>query len=128
MGCPRQEYWSGLPFPPPVDLSHPGTQPVSPTLAVRFFTTEPPGKPPSPPPCPAFVIKGNIHRSRGLGSRCLGAGNMTANHSRGGGIAMGEQLSVFANLYIYSPTSNQVHSLSSTSVIKERKTKCFLCI
>ena len=46
MGFPRQEYWSGLPFPPPVDLSHPGIQPVSPTLAGRFFTTEPPGKPP----------------------------------------------------------------------------------
>ena len=25
MGCPRQEYWSGLPFPPPGDLSEPGS-------------------------------------------------------------------------------------------------------
>ena len=24
MGFPRQEYWSGLPFPPPWDLSDPG--------------------------------------------------------------------------------------------------------
>ena len=43
----RQEYWSGLPFPPPGDLSDPGIEPaspVSPTLAGRFFTTEPPGK------------------------------------------------------------------------------------
>ena len=48
--CPwdlyRQECWSGLPFPSPGDLSDPGTEPtfpVSPALAGRFFTTEPPG-------------------------------------------------------------------------------------
>ena len=27
MGFPRQEYWSGLPFPPPGDLPHPGIEP-----------------------------------------------------------------------------------------------------
>ena len=26
----RQEYWSGLPFPPPVGLPGPGIEPVSP--------------------------------------------------------------------------------------------------
>ena len=40
----RQEYWSGLPFPSPEDLPDPGIEPASPTLAGRFFTTEPPGK------------------------------------------------------------------------------------
>ena len=30
MGFSRQEYWSGLPFPPSGDLSHPGTEPKSP--------------------------------------------------------------------------------------------------
>ena len=46
----RQEYWSGLPFPTPGDLHYPGIEPassvstVSPALAGRFFTTEPPGK------------------------------------------------------------------------------------
>ena len=47
MGFSRQEYWTGLPFPPPGDLPHPGikpTSPVSPALAGRFFTTESPGK------------------------------------------------------------------------------------
>ena len=44
-GFPRQEYWSGLPFPPPADLPDPGSKPASPALAGRFFTTEPPGKP-----------------------------------------------------------------------------------
>ena len=32
MGFPRQEYWSGLPFPPPEDLPDPGTEPSSPAL------------------------------------------------------------------------------------------------
>ena len=48
MGFPRQEYWSGLPFPSPGDLPDPGikpTSPESPALADRFFTTEPAGKP-----------------------------------------------------------------------------------
>ena len=43
----RQEYWSGLPCPPPGDLPGPWIQPsslVSLTLAGRFFPTEPPGK------------------------------------------------------------------------------------
>ena len=44
----RQEYWSGLPFPTPGDLSNPGIKPedpVAPAEAGGFFTTEPPGKP-----------------------------------------------------------------------------------
>ena len=41
----RQEYWSGLPFPPPGDLPDPGIEPMSPALAGGFFTTEPPEKP-----------------------------------------------------------------------------------
>ena len=47
-GFSRQEYWSGLPYPSPGDLSDPGTEPespASPALAGRFFTTEPPGRP-----------------------------------------------------------------------------------
>ena len=32
MGFPRQEYWSGLPFPSPEDLPNPGIEPGSPAL------------------------------------------------------------------------------------------------
>ena len=42
MGFSRQEYWSGLPFPPPGDLPEPGIEPASlppPALAGGFFTT-----------------------------------------------------------------------------------------
>ena len=42
MGFPRQEYWSRLPFPPQRDFPNPGIEAVSPSLAGRFFTTEPP--------------------------------------------------------------------------------------
>ena len=45
MGFPRQEHWSGLPFPSPGDLPNPGVKPASPALTGEFFTTEPPGKP-----------------------------------------------------------------------------------
>ena len=43
MGFSRQEYWSGLSYPPPGDLSDPGIESRSPALAGGFFTTEPPG-------------------------------------------------------------------------------------
>ena len=42
MGFSRQEYWSGLPCPPPGDLPDPGIEPsslMSPASAGGFFTT-----------------------------------------------------------------------------------------
>ena len=45
MGFPRQEHWSGLPFPPPGSLPYPGIKHVFSALAGGFFTTEPPGTP-----------------------------------------------------------------------------------
>ena len=42
MGFFRQEYWSRVPFPPPVDLPDLGMEPeslMSPAVAGRFFTT-----------------------------------------------------------------------------------------
>ena len=47
MGFSRQEYWSGLPCPPPGDLSHPGIEPislVSPAFQAGSLSTVPPGK------------------------------------------------------------------------------------
>jgi len=47
MGLSRQEYWNGLPFPPPGVCPNPGIKlvsPGSPALAGRSFTTEPSGK------------------------------------------------------------------------------------
>ena len=42
---PRQEYWSGLLFPPPEDLHDPGIKLTSLILVDGFFMAEPPGKP-----------------------------------------------------------------------------------
>ena len=45
MGFSRQEYWSGLSFPPPGDLSDPGIKLPSPTLLADSLPSESPGKP-----------------------------------------------------------------------------------
>ena len=45
MGFSRQEYWSGLPFPSPVDHPNPGIKPGSPTLQADSLPSEPPGNP-----------------------------------------------------------------------------------
>ena len=49
-----REYWSGLPFPPPGDLSNPGIKPMS-LMSLDFasglFTSAPPGNPLSVSEC-----------------------------------------------------------------------------
>ena len=48
MGLSRQEYWSGLPCPPPGDPPDPGIKPaspMSPALVGGISSTVPPGKP-----------------------------------------------------------------------------------
>ena len=37
VGFPRQEYWSGLSFPSPGHLPHPGTEPTSLALQADFL-------------------------------------------------------------------------------------------
>ena len=44
MGFSRQEYWSGLPCPPPGELPDPGIKPRSPALQADSLPSEPPGK------------------------------------------------------------------------------------
>ena len=41
MRFPRQEYWSGLPFPSPGDLSDSGIEPTSPALQADALLSEP---------------------------------------------------------------------------------------
>ena len=55
LGFPKQEYRSGLSYPPPVDLPDPEIKSASPALAGGFFTTEPSGK-------PEKIDYGNINR------------------------------------------------------------------
>ena len=44
VGFPRQEYWSGLPFPSPGNNPDPEIELLTPALTDRFFATEPPGQ------------------------------------------------------------------------------------
>ena len=59
IGFPRQEYYSGLPFPSPWGLPDPVIKPTSPALAGRFYTTEPAGKPFN---YSSFIIKVEIRK------------------------------------------------------------------
>ena len=45
MGFSRREYWSGLPFPSPGDLSNPEIKPRSPALQADSLLTELCGRP-----------------------------------------------------------------------------------
>ena len=45
IGLSQQEYWSGLPCPPPGHLPDPGIEPASPALQADSFPSGPPGKP-----------------------------------------------------------------------------------
>ena len=44
MDFSRQEYWSGLPFPSPGDLSDPGSEPTYPALQADSLQPEAPWK------------------------------------------------------------------------------------
>ena len=60
MGFSRQEYWSGLPFPSPVDLPDPGLEPVSDLLHILHWQAgslllAPPGKPPKIAKRPDYI-------------------------------------------------------------------------
>ena len=61
MGFPRQEYWSGLPFPSPGDLPDSGIQPLSPALHSDSLPTELQGKPDKS--LGAIKYKTNFHNS-----------------------------------------------------------------
>ena len=54
MGFSRQEYWSGLPFPPPGDVPDPGIETRSPALQADSLPTELGGKPLVASPGKAF--------------------------------------------------------------------------
>ena len=43
LGFSRQEYWSGLPFPPSGDFPDPGIEAASPALQADSFLAEPSG-------------------------------------------------------------------------------------
>ena len=71
MGFSRQEYWSGLPCPPPGDIPDPGIKPkslMSPALAGRFFTTSMALLVKNPPVSLFYSKKKNKKKSKNLHS------------------------------------------------------------
>ena len=80
MQCSKQEYWSGLPFPPPVHLPNPQTKPRLPELAGRFFTTEPPGKP--------FSLLIALLLNSGLAAHCLNTNTLETSVGRKGKVTL----------------------------------------
>ena len=85
LGFPRQEYWSGLPFPTLGDLPGPGIKPMSPALADRFFTTGPPG---------SLLAYGSLMKETGCKS-VLWAGMDYDMHIRV--VLMGKLFAIFKN-------------------------------
>ena len=59
-GLSSQEYWSGLPFPPPGDLPDPGIKPRSPALQADILPSEPPRKPLQLSSQPSFSLKNGL--------------------------------------------------------------------
>ena len=57
-GFPRQEYWNGLPFPFPGDLSDPGIEVRSPSLQTGSLPTDPPEK----------LLKPGSYKKTGIGT------------------------------------------------------------
>ena len=57
MGFSRQEYWNGLPCPPPGDLPNPRTELRSPALKADSLSSEPPGNQVVMCGCESWLIK-----------------------------------------------------------------------
>ena len=67
----RQEYWSGLPFPSPADLSDPGIESGSPALQADSLPSEPPGTPLSSPTLHLFPAPSLFHGIPELACLCF---------------------------------------------------------
>ena len=82
-GISRQEYWSGLPFPPPGYLPEPGIEPtshVSPKLAGRFFTSCATWKAPKFLDWTGLLKEPDICKQRTFGSNCYKKQNAHVSH------------------------------------------------
>ena len=60
MGFSRQEYWRGLPFPSPGDLTHPGIEPASPVSPALRWILYSLGHQGSPQRNHRFIVNENL--------------------------------------------------------------------
>ena len=68
-GYSREEYWNGLPCPPPGDLPNPGIKPRSPTLQADFSQSESPGEPKKTRGGNLSLLQGNQTRVSSIAGR-----------------------------------------------------------
>ena len=78
IGFSRQEYWSGLPCPPPGDLPNPGIEHRSPALQADFLLFEPSGKPKSTGVGSLSLLRGSSDPGIKLGSPALQVDSLPA--------------------------------------------------
>ena len=71
MGFPRQEYWRGLPCPPPGDLPNPGIKPRYPVLQVDSSPAEPPRKSKNTGVGSLFLLQGIFLTQESNWSLCI---------------------------------------------------------
>ena len=102
MGSYRQEYWSGVPCPPPGDLLDPGNEPRSPALQADSLPLSYQGNP----------FSSSVQFSRSVVSNCL----QPMNHSTPG-LPIHHQLLEFTQAHVHrvSDAIQSSHSLSSPS-------------
>ena len=100
----RQEYWSGLPHPPPGDLPNPRIKLMPPALQADSLLCEPPGKP----------------KNTGVGSLSLPQGSFPTQESNQGLLRCRQML--YPLSYVGSPDKS-IASLKIICYIKYRKEK-----
>ena len=77
-GFSRQEYWSGLPCPPPGVLPNPGIKPRSLALQADSLPTEPPGKPRNTGMGSLTLFRGSFQPRNQTGVSCIAGGFFTS--------------------------------------------------
>ena len=112
VGFSRQEYWSGLPFPPP------GLEPRCPALQADSLPSEPPGKPKNTGVGSLSLLQGNL-RDPGIkpGSPALQADASPAELPGDLWAPPFPQITLLTHSCLYSPHSGQLASDSSTGRI-----------
>ena len=81
-GFSRQEYQSGLPCPPPGDLSNPGIKPRSLALKVDSLPFEPPGKTKNTGMGSLSFLQGNFLTQESNRVSCIAGGFFTSSATR----------------------------------------------
>ena len=77
-GFSRQEYWSGLPCPPPGDLPNPGTELRSPSLLADSLPSESPGKAENTGVGSLSLLQGNVPIQESNWFSCTAGGFFTS--------------------------------------------------